>query len=334
MSKYLFLRTDRLGDFLLSAILIKSIKRNDPNSHITVICSIKNYDLVKKINLVDEAILYPTNTVKKIIFFLKFMGKSYFFVAALDGKKRSIYLSLLLNAKIKILCTYKKFYKKIFSPFYKIILLDSHTESKIFVIKNILKILNFDFIDSDLNFLGNDFFTNSFFKKNNSILPIDYNLFHFDEKWIYNKYIKSYTNIEPDSFDDLINLFSKIILKTNRDIFITSGIIDNNFYNLIRHKFTYLNKNIYVLNLNSKKIFFFDKLSFYELSELISKSNLIISNHGSATHIAGTCNVKIIDIIDASEELFFDKWSSHFKNYNKVTRENFNILSSKIINLL
>ena len=31
MNNYLFFRTDRIGDFLLSAILIKSIKKNDSN---------------------------------------------------------------------------------------------------------------------------------------------------------------------------------------------------------------------------------------------------------------------------------------------------------------
>ena len=37
MSKYLIFRTDKIGDFLLTAILIKSIKRNDPKSKIIVI---------------------------------------------------------------------------------------------------------------------------------------------------------------------------------------------------------------------------------------------------------------------------------------------------------
>ena len=39
MNNYLFFRTDRIVDFLMSAVLIKSIKRNDNNSHITVITS-------------------------------------------------------------------------------------------------------------------------------------------------------------------------------------------------------------------------------------------------------------------------------------------------------
>ncbi len=41
MNKYIFFRTDRIGDFLLSAVLIKSIKRNDPSCHITVVSSKK-----------------------------------------------------------------------------------------------------------------------------------------------------------------------------------------------------------------------------------------------------------------------------------------------------
>ena len=45
MNKYLLFRTDRIGDFLLSAILIKSIKRNDIDSHITLIASKKKLQI-------------------------------------------------------------------------------------------------------------------------------------------------------------------------------------------------------------------------------------------------------------------------------------------------
>ena len=46
MNKYLFFRTDRIGDFLLSAVLLRSIKRNDKSSHITIVASEKNYDYI------------------------------------------------------------------------------------------------------------------------------------------------------------------------------------------------------------------------------------------------------------------------------------------------
>ena len=46
MNKYLIFRTDKIGDFLISAILIKSIRRNDPDSFINVVASEKNYNYI------------------------------------------------------------------------------------------------------------------------------------------------------------------------------------------------------------------------------------------------------------------------------------------------
>ena len=92
--KYLFIRTDRIGDFLLSAILIKSIKRSDKNSIITVIASEKNYNYIKKFSYIDELIQYPTNFFERFTLYLNFFFKKYYMVAALDGKKRSIFLCI------------------------------------------------------------------------------------------------------------------------------------------------------------------------------------------------------------------------------------------------
>ena len=52
MTSYLIFRTDRIGDFLLSAILIKSIKDKDKDSHVTVVSSKKNYEYIKNYKLV------------------------------------------------------------------------------------------------------------------------------------------------------------------------------------------------------------------------------------------------------------------------------------------
>ena len=69
MNNYLFFRTDRIGDFLMSAVLIKSIKRNDNNSHITVITSNKNHFYIKTLSFIDDVFLYPENFIQKIFFF-------------------------------------------------------------------------------------------------------------------------------------------------------------------------------------------------------------------------------------------------------------------------
>jgi len=94
-NKYLFIRTDRIGDFLLSAILIKSIKRSDKNSVITVIASKKNYNYIKKFTYIDEVIEYPTKLLDKVKLYHKFFLKKHYMVAALDGKKRSIFLCII-----------------------------------------------------------------------------------------------------------------------------------------------------------------------------------------------------------------------------------------------
>ena len=68
MNKYLIFRTDRIGDFLLSLILIKSIKRNDIKSHITVVASNKNYDYIKSFKIIDEVILFKKGFFDRIKF--------------------------------------------------------------------------------------------------------------------------------------------------------------------------------------------------------------------------------------------------------------------------
>ena len=73
MNKYLIFRTDRIGDFLLSMILIKSIKRNDKNSYIIVVSSKKNYDYIKTFNLIDEVIDLKKGYINRVKLILKLL---------------------------------------------------------------------------------------------------------------------------------------------------------------------------------------------------------------------------------------------------------------------
>ena len=66
MNKYLIFRTDRIGDFLVSAVLIKGIKINDKDAFITIVASKKNYEYVKEFELVDEVIVLDNGIVDKI----------------------------------------------------------------------------------------------------------------------------------------------------------------------------------------------------------------------------------------------------------------------------
>ena len=66
MNKYLIFRTDRIGDFLLSSILIKCIKRNDKHAFVVVVSSSKNFDYIKSFNYVDKVYNFENNILDKM----------------------------------------------------------------------------------------------------------------------------------------------------------------------------------------------------------------------------------------------------------------------------
>ena len=328
MNNYIFFRTDRIGDFLLSAILLNSIKRNDPNSYITVICSSKNYDYVKNFHLVDRAVLYPEkNLFKKISFFLGMFFKKNYCAIVCDGKKRSIYSAILLRSKIKILFSTKIIHKVMFNFFFSKILIDKYSKSKILEIQNALVHIKFNFTTQDLNTLK---VKNN---KNFSINNKDYVLLHFDEKWIHNNYIKSYKKIEPN-VSEFKKFIADIIDKTNKNLVITTGIKNNDLIDKILSEFKFVNNKTFIKHHNSNSIIHIKNTTFFDIEFLISKSNLLIASHGAVTHVAASLNIPIFDIIDDSESIFFDKWTSHFRTYKKFVREDFNLLSKKILDQL
>ena len=89
MNKYLIFRTDRIGEFLVSAILLKCIKKNDPSAHITLIASNKNYSYIKTFPYVDQVIQLNNNFLSKINIFIKLIKFKYKSIIIHDNKKRS-----------------------------------------------------------------------------------------------------------------------------------------------------------------------------------------------------------------------------------------------------
>jgi len=332
INNYIFFRTDRIGDFLLSAILIKCIKRSDKNSHITVVASKKNFDYIKRFDFIDKTILFPGNYVEKILFYFKNFIKKYYLIGVLDGKKRSIYFSVLIRSKLKFLLTKKIVYKLLLHNFFNKIFLDRDFVSKISEIKKLLKLLNFNLVSSDFKTINKNSISNLEFKINRNTkftLPRKFLLLHFDEKWIYDNYIKSFTSIEPESIFIFISFLEKLILKLEFDIVISTGVINNKIIESLKKKFIKLKDNIYKKNFLNNNIFLFDKLDIYQLETLILKSHTIVTCHGAPTHIAGSLGKKIIDIIHASDEHL--KWTHHLNNYHYIYRNEFSLLSKKIL---
>jgi len=291
MNKYLLFRTDRIGDFLLSLILIKSIKRNDSNSHITLVSSEKNYEYIKSFKIVDDVILLKKSFFNKINTFLLLNKNSYKSIIIHDSKIRSKIISYFLKSETK-------YYPK-----------KKYLNSFIDEIKIILNNLNFNFSNEDLNTLSSRNLNNS------NINGKDYILFHFDEKWIFDQYINSYVNIEP-SEKDLEVFLNNLAFKSNKKIIVTSG---KNIPMILKNVFDKkLNQNIKLIK----------SCSFIELEKVIANSSLLISCHGAVSHIAAAKNINQIDIIDQSYN--YQKWTKHFRNYKSILRQDFKDLSTEI----
>ena len=331
MNKYIFFRTDRIGDFLMSSILFKSIKNSDNKSVIIVVASKKNFDYIKNVEFVDEVILFPENFIKKFLFYLKFFLKKFYLVGILDGKKRSIYFSLIVRSKYKFLFTYKKFHSLLFKYLFTKIFLDENCTNKFDEIKNLLRYIGIIFSENDLN-------TISYNRVNNYTLNISnlnkFILIHFDEKWIFNDYINSYNSIEPLNEETLLEFLEKIVLNSGIDLVVSTGSKSNKYIDFIKKKFSFLNKNTYFYNSSKNKIYLYDNLSFSQLEKLILNSDTLITCHGAPSHVGASLNKKIIDIIDLSEDDFFLKWTAHFRNHNLVYRDGFINISKKILRLL
>jgi ADP-heptose:LPS heptosyltransferase len=295
MNRYLIFRTDRIGDFLLTLILIKNIRRNDKDSHISVICSKKNYDYIRSFDLVDKTYLFQ-NDYKNKFRLIKELRKFVFKYSIIhDGKKRSFFINLFLK-NIKTL--------NVDNNDIKI----SHINK----IKKIIKIMNFYYKDIDLNTLENR--DQNFKHLNRS----NYIILHYDEKWSNKTYIKSYKNIEP-SEAQLFNFLLALRLKFNLHVVVTTGTKPPILLNTLFTKVV------------DKKIEFIENLNFLELEYLVSKSKLLISCHGAISHIAAAHKIKQIDIIDINIKNPYTNWTEHFRNYFFLYREDFINLSNKIL---
>ena len=122
--------------------------------------------------------------------------------------------------------------------------------------------------------------------------------------------------------NEFISFIDLLLIKTNKKLVITTGICCPNIIN-----------DIINIGLNSR-VKVYKKLNFLDLECLISKSKLLISCHGSVSHVAAAHEIKQIDIIEEKQSNFYSKWTHHFRNYHSVHRKPFDKLSADIIELL
>ena len=224
MNRYLIFRTDRIGDFHLTAILVNAIKKNDTSAQVSIVASKKNFDYIKNFKLIDEVILLKNNILDRFVLINLLRKRKFKNIIVHDDKKRSHFITLFLKHEKKIIIKNKNV-------------------SHIGRIRNILNELNFKFFNTSLDTLED---------KKGSLKLNDFIQLHFDEKWIHSSYIKSYIKIEPKE-QELLDFLKSLLSKTKRKIVITTGI---NAPSILKNVITKINNDniLYYENLDFSEL--------------------------------------------------------------------------------
>lgn len=362
VDNFIIFRTDRLGDFIIHSRPIFELKRRYPKSYITVVCSRTNKKIISNYSFVDEVIEHnkDDNFFVKIKNFLKIIKKNYNASFILDGKKFSYFCNMFIRSKKKVGSVYSKkidIFKvqiKITSPifFYNLLFFSKYEifTSKSSLIKsenfcqkyiNLFNELDIKKITTQSSYIfENKINVNKIYKK--MISDINYKNFmiiHLDEKWN-----------DVDKIDENLVLFLKNLqINSNQKIIVTAYNNNFRYFRNLKKFFPYFNyledPNLGELkNYKSSNIIIIDNLEIYLFENFLKNSVCNISCHsGFVTQVSGANNVKVIDLINELDFVWYNCWkplnTPHYfvyksNEYNKITLNDLSKKIAKIVNVI
>tara|TARA_B100001093_G_C26731987_1_gene972663 strand:+ start:198 stop:1292 length:1095 start_codon:yes stop_codon:yes gene_type:complete len=335
---YLIFRNDGIGDLIVSTPLIKLIKIYDKDPKIHLVCSNRNVEyayLLKLNKLIDDYtnIDEYRSFLKKIKFYLKIKAINVHHIIILRSSHINILMSLLLKysfqftkrltiSSIVPLNLSKKGKNRYKPSRYLINSLFDHYEiidgrNDYLKSKHIQmfehytnlgnKALKSEISTNDVPYFVPQLLLNEemFIEATEEILKKNkFMVFHFDEKW----------NSADYSINEIINLINGLLEAFNGYIFITHGLFKNKYFDLVKNEYQFKsnissNPNCKIYHsVTNKRLFSFNSLKLNELMFLISKSNLVIEQHGALTHLASIYKIPVIDLMTKNRINFLSKW--------------------------
>jgi len=339
LKKIIVFKSDRVGDLIYFSPCLKTIKDNNKESLITLVCSKYNYQIAKNYKFIDKYIILDNSIFlfTLIKYFKDFFLTKYNYLFQFDGKSKSYLISFFTLASIKSTICFvknKKFFNfpyRVFRPrkiflnifFNNFLFCDEKysDQKKIYyqtLYFNILEKLNFHIYNKKNLFFLDKGFENIYYSFFNKSINSDYFLFHFDEKW----------NRCTDS--DFIN--SMLLLKkisTSGHVVITTGIKNFKFLKDLKNNFTTYSYNKNKFNLLEKKenvsVCVIESLPLNLLAYFIKNSKKNLSYHsGPIVHISPSFNREIIDLIPEKKNNEIDRWIPIVSNYRRINFEQLN----------
>ena len=314
MAKYLLFRTDRIGDFIFSRIVIEAIKKKNPNNIIDIVSSEYNSNYIKNFRDINQIYIYNKYklhlNLKNLI---DLNTKNYDYLLVLDGKRRSIFLSTLIKSKFKIalLKNWRPFF--LLKLFFNQYLINSEINSQFKNFSILLNTINLQ-ISSKINYYKNY----NFKKINKTKYYSNYILLHLDEKWFEGFYHHDFKYMDLNH-KNFIYFIESLFTKFNKSIIITTGnLMVPTFYKIINKHFNKINDNEYISKRFNNRLKFFSNNDFQDLECFVKNSNLVICCEGAISHVSHAFNKKTIALIDNIETGKF--WTDHMTKITLILR--------------
>ena len=322
----LIFRTDRLGDFIISAPFIISYKENFKNNSITLVSSDYNSNYIKKFYFVDNVISIETKVkfFPKLIILLntiiKLRKKKYHKIIILDGKKRSFFISLFLNGKKYFLSQSKDL--ELFAKLFRYTMVVNYQiQNQLKNFSYLASVIGFNFMKEKINIYKDYKFDSKYNLKNNYIT------LHLDEKWFTKFYYNDFTDINPNPIQ-LDRFINKILDETgNRfDIVITTGNFKlklfKDYVNLFKNTFKKNNNHNFEKKYKNNSIIIIEDCSFNNIEHIIMNSSYLICCEGGVSHVSYNFKIKTIAFYEKNRLQHMKYWTEHMNKLILYERKN------------
>ena len=328
MAKFLIFRTDRIGDFITSQLVINSISEISKKNQVDVVASRYNSKYIKNFKYINRIFIFDKTQNKILDFFnlfLQIKNKNYDYLIVLDGKRRSFLSGIFINSKIKI-CFLKDFYPKfLISLFYDKYIKNTETNTQY---KNFQVLINYLDIKSPKHV---NYYKNYNFAKNKFKLQKPYVHLHLDEKWFKDYYFHDfdYMNLKPDS----IYIFLKSLIKKFKcNVIITQGYKNVEIMNEFKAKYFKNIKDPHI-TISKKNVKFIEESSFRDLENIVLYSKILICCEGAISHVSHSLNKKTIALIQKDRLISTNFWIGHMNNIKTVFRNDIKMVTKDILKL-
>ena len=332
--KICIVRSDRMGDMILTLPVIQGIKQKNPQATIHVVASQKNLKICRQFSLIDK-IYEKSNSSSAFNNLTKSIStEKYDYYFAFSPGWFGLFLGFFSKSKFKSSLILKSRYKSnLFSKIWQIIFSkiffslslvlnrfkSLHSRENIHQTNVMMDVVLKSGLATSENIKPEFKFKNVFtLEKDKPVCVI-----HLSSKWI-NKYYSE------DHFEELL----KSLKDKNLSIYLTSDETTKNKFSKIFDTFPVIN-NPNNLHKNTENILICNNFDFENWTSLINQADYVITTESGCTHIASLtkCELAVIYDSDNSPKSIKNEYAPWNKEYLAL-ETNDKGLNQKLLNFI